>query len=137
MPWTIKDYPQSWKNFEELKRKKAIDTGNAMLKDGYKESRAIPIATKQAEEWYEQASQTELKELRNKQVTQHSKDQDAEPELNDRDVHVYFEDDQWKVKTGGAKKPSNTFEKKEDAIERARHITNNRGTKIVTHKKQS
>lgn len=38
MPWTMEDYPQSWKNFEELERKKAIDIGNAMLKDGYKES---------------------------------------------------------------------------------------------------
>lgn len=49
MPWTMEDYPQSWKNFEELERKKAIDIGNAMLKDGYKESDVIPIATNQAE----------------------------------------------------------------------------------------
>ena len=31
MPWTMKDYPQSWKNFAELERKKAIDIGNACL----------------------------------------------------------------------------------------------------------
>ena len=33
MPWTMEDYPQSWKNFDELERKKTIDTGNAMLKE--------------------------------------------------------------------------------------------------------
>lgn len=24
MPWTMEDYPQSWKNFEELERKKRL-----------------------------------------------------------------------------------------------------------------
>ena len=46
MPWTMNDYPNTWKNFDELERKKAIDIGNAMLKDGYKEGDVIPIATK-------------------------------------------------------------------------------------------
>ncbi len=64
MPWTMEDYPQSWKNFEELERKKAIDIGNAMLKDGYKESDVIPIATNQAEKWYEHASKEELETLK-------------------------------------------------------------------------
>ena len=32
MPWTMNDYPNTWKNFDELERKKAIDIGNAMLK---------------------------------------------------------------------------------------------------------
>lgn len=32
MPWTMSDYPSSWKNLEKLERKKAIDIGNAMLK---------------------------------------------------------------------------------------------------------
>ena len=35
---------------DELERKKAIDIGNAMLTDGYKEEDLIPIATKQARE---------------------------------------------------------------------------------------
>ena len=48
MPWTMNDYPNTWKNFDELERKKAIDIGNAMLKDGYKEGDVIPIATQQA-----------------------------------------------------------------------------------------
>lgn len=66
MPWTMEDYPQSWKNMEPLERKKAIDIGNAMLKDGYKEENTIPIATKQAENWYQTASKKELEELKNK-----------------------------------------------------------------------
>ena len=35
-----------------------------MLKDGYKESDVIPIATQQAEKWYKQASEDELEELK-------------------------------------------------------------------------
>ena len=49
MPWTMSDYPPSWKNLAQLERKKAIDIGNAMLKDGYDEHDVIPIATQQAE----------------------------------------------------------------------------------------
>ena len=64
MPWTMNDYPQSWKNFDELERKKAIDIGNAMLKDGYKEGDVVPIATQQAEKWYKDASKEELDELK-------------------------------------------------------------------------
>ena len=64
MPWTMEDYPQSWKNME--KKEKAIDIGNAMLKDGYQEDNAIPIATKQAEDWYKNATEDDLKALKNK-----------------------------------------------------------------------
>ncbi|MBF7016259.1 DUF2188 domain-containing protein [Staphylococcus durrellii] len=135
MPWTMEDYPQSWKNFDELERKKAIDIGNAMLKDGYSESDTIPIATKQAESWYKDASQQELDELKNKKITQHQKDSEANPELNERDVHVYFEDDNWKVKTDRAKQASDRFDKKEDAMKRARNIADNRDVEIIEHKK--
>ncbi|MBC2038455.1 DUF2188 domain-containing protein [Listeria marthii] len=52
MPWTKNNYPDSWKNLRKLEREKAIEIGNALLKDGYSESRAILIATSKAEEWY-------------------------------------------------------------------------------------
>ncbi|AHI54991.1 hypothetical protein ACP0AK_06580 [Listeria ivanovii] len=52
MPWTNDNYPDSWKNLKKAEREKAIEIGNALLKDGYPESRAIPIATSKAEEWY-------------------------------------------------------------------------------------
>ncbi|WP_436951049.1 DUF2188 domain-containing protein [Staphylococcus shinii] len=135
MPWTMEDYPQSWKNFDELERKKAIDIGNAMLKDGYKEENVIPIATKQAESWYKDASDSELKELKNKKITNHKQDDSANPKLNQKDVHVYYEDEEWKVKSDGAKQASDTFPKKEDAMKRARNITDNRETEIIEHKK--
>lgn len=135
MPWTMDDYPQTWKNLDELERKKAIDIANAMLKDGYKEGDAIPIATKQAENWYKDASEEELEELKHKHITQHQKDSSARPELNDEDVHVYYEDDEWKVKTKDAKQASDTFSTKEEAKQRAKEIANNRGTHVIEHKK--
>lgn len=135
MPWTMDDYPQSWKNLDKLERKKAIDIGNAMLKDGYKENRAIPIATKQAESWYKDATKEELEELQNKKITLHDKDDSANPKLNNQDVHVYFDEDVWKIKSEGAKQASDSFDKKEDAMKRARNIADNRQTEIIEHKK--
>lgn len=135
MPWTMDDYPQSWKNLDKLERKKAIDIGNAMLKDGYKEDRAIPIATKQAESWYKDATKEELEELQNKKITLHDKDDSANPKLNNQDVHVYFEEGVWKIKSEGAKQASDSFDKKEDAMKRARNIADNRQTEIIEHKK--
>ncbi|HLR19371.1 MAG TPA: DUF2188 domain-containing protein [Staphylococcus sp.] len=135
MPWTMDDYPQSWKNMDKLERKKAIDIGNAMLKDGYKEDRAIPIATKQAESWYKDASKKELDELQNKKITKHDKDDSADPQLNNKDVHVYYEDDKWKIKSDGAKQASDSFEMKEDAMKRARNIADNRLKEVIEHKK--
>ncbi|MCG7338064.1 DUF2188 domain-containing protein [Staphylococcus sp. ACRSN] len=135
MPWTMDDYPQSWKNLDTLERKKAIDIGNAMLKDGYQEDRVIPIATKQAESWYKDASENELKALKHKKIKKHEKDNASNPKLNEKDVHVYFEDNVWKIKSDGAKQASDSFDKKEDAMKRARNIADNRSTEIIEHKK--
>lgn len=120
---------------DELERKKAIDIGNAMLKDGYKEGDVVPIATQQAEKWYKDASKEELDELKNKHITEHQKDQSANPKLNEENIHVYFEDDEWKVKTEDAKQASDTFEKKQDAVQRANEIAENKNTKVIEHKK--
>lgn len=135
MPWTMEDYPQSWKKFEELERKKAIDIGNAMLKDGYKESDVIPIATNQAEKWYEHASKEELETLKNKHITQHQEDESANPKLNEENVHVYYEDQLWKVKSTEARRASDTFDTKSEAVNRAQHIAENKGTKVIEHRK--
>ena len=135
MPWTMDDYPQSWKNMDKLERKKAIDIGNAMLKDGHSENDTIPIATKQAESWYKDASDSELKELKNKKITQHDDNQSSDPSLDDRDVHVYYEDSKWKVKTDQASQATDSFDKKEDAMKRVRNIADNRDTEVIEHKK--
>lgn len=133
--WTMNDYPNSWKNLEELERKKAIDIGNAMLIDGYKEEDVIPIATSGAEKWYKNASKKELDELKHKKITQHKSDSSANPELMDEDVEVYYEDEAWKVKTKSAKRASDTFSTKKEAEARAKEIADNKGTKVISHKK--
>src|SRR5699024_1582150 len=50
MPCTINDYPSSLKNLQHSAKKKAIDIANRHTDEGHGEERAIPIATKQAEE---------------------------------------------------------------------------------------
>lgn len=137
MPWTMYDYPDSWKNLDKLERKKAIDIGNALLKEGYKDSRAIPIATEQAKEWYKHASASEKEDLKSKHVTQHSKDSDSSgADTVDKPVHVRYKEDHWEVKSEGAKQASHTFDTKEAAKKRAEKIADNRGTKVIVHKKE-
>lgn len=50
MPFTMKGYPEKWKDFEVIKRQKAIEIANAMLKEGYLEKDVVPIAAKKAKD---------------------------------------------------------------------------------------
>lgn len=61
MPFDRRNYPNSMKNLDKEVRDKAIDITNAMLKEGYDEDNAIPIAISQAKEWANDASNEELK----------------------------------------------------------------------------
>lgn len=60
MTWNMEDYPDSLKNFDKVIRKKAIEIANALLREGYSESRAIAIGTKQAKEWHKNADKEEI-----------------------------------------------------------------------------
>ncbi|MCM3714146.1 DUF2188 domain-containing protein [Alkalihalobacillus oceani] len=138
MPWDTKDYPSSLKNLDPAIRKKAIEIANAMVKDGYEESRAIPIATKQAKEWYENASKQEIKQIKqagDQELQSHKKYSSSRPELMDKGEHVLAHEDGWAVQAEDAKRPSEVFSKKEEAIDRAREIAKNKQTHLIVHKK--
>lgn len=135
MAYSMNDYPDSLKNLDRLERRKAIDIINAMLEEGYDEGRAIPIGTEQAQEWYKDASEEDLKKLENKDLKDHDDDESHGPDLIDNDVEVYFEDDEWKVKTVGAKQASDTYDKKNEAEKRAKEIADKRGTNVKVHNK--
>lgn len=68
MPCTLKGYPEKWKEFETLKREKAIEIANAMLREGYLEKDVIPIATKKAKDWYRTLSKEEIKALEEENI---------------------------------------------------------------------
>lgn len=141
MPWDTEDYPSSLKNLETPIRKKAIDIANAMMDEGYDENRAIPIATEQAKEWYNNADKKEINHV--KQMSDQalrSRDEDrnkseSRPELLDKGQHVVSHEDGWAVKTEDAKKPSEVFDKKDEAVKRAKEIADNKGTQVIVHKK--
>lgn len=139
MPWNMQDYPNSFKNFDPLLRKKAIDIANALLANDYPEDRAIPIAISQAKEWMEDASKEEKEELKKEKNPSKRDKHDtssSNPDLLDNDVEVYFEDDSWIVKTKGAKRPSDTFDKKSDAVDRAKEIAENKDAKVIRYTKE-
>lgn len=140
MPWNLKDYPESFKNFDHVVRKKAIDIGNSLLDDGYDEDEAIPIATEQAKEWAGNASSDELKSY--KYGDRPEKDDDhesqADPELLDSDVLVYFDEEssEWLVRSDDADQASDRFDNKSDAVDRAKEIAENKGTKVVRYTRE-
>ncbi|MCP3030159.1 DUF2188 domain-containing protein [Halobacillus sp. A1] len=139
MPWDTNDYPSSLKNLNETVRKKAIEIANAMIDEGYDEGRAIPIATEQAKEWYDSASKSEIDQVRNMSDNSlRSTDGDSSstrPELLDKGEHVVSHEDGWAVQAEDAKRASYVFKNKQDAVERAKEIAKNKGTKAIIHKK--
>ncbi len=138
MPWDTNDYPSSLKNLDTAVRKKAIDIANAMTEEGYKEDQAIPIAIEQAKEWYNNADQQEIqsvKQASDKELRKHDEDEyDSRPELLDKGEHVVSHEDGWAVQAEDAKQPSDVFENKPEAVERAKEIAKNKGTQVIIHK---
>lgn len=138
MPWNTNDYPASMKNLDGIVRKKAIDIGNALLDSNYPEDRAIPIAIRQAKEWYKDASEKEVNSYKYQENPKKSDEHDdkSNTDLLDNDVKVFFKEDEWKVQTQGAKRPDSTFSHKQDAIDRAKEIAQNKNSKVVRYTKE-
>lgn len=138
MPWDMNAFPNAFKNFDPLLRKKTIDIGNALLANDYPEDKAIPIAISQAKEWMDNASKEEKNNFDKEKKPAKQDDHDTtstNPDLIDNDVEVFFEDDSWVVKTKEAKRPSDTFDKKADAVERAKEIAENKESSVVRYTK--
>ncbi|MBR7552645.1 DUF2188 domain-containing protein [Allobacillus sp. GCM10007491] len=139
MPWDKNDYPSSLKNFDEATRNKAIEIANAMIEEGYDENRAIPIATDQAKEWADGASKDEkdeMKNISNSTLKDHEEDEyDTDLDLLDNDVLVKPHEDGWAAQTVGAERADQVFDKKEDAIERAKEIAENKESKVLVQDK--
>ncbi|MGZ1663913.1 DUF2188 domain-containing protein [Staphylococcus argenteus] len=70
MPYKMKGYPEKWEEFEEVKRQKAIEIANTMLKEVYLEKDVIPIAAKKAKDWYRALSKEEIKALEEENIVQ-------------------------------------------------------------------
>jgi len=136
MPWNTNDYPDSMKNMDPLIRKKAIDIANALEEEGYEEDRLIPIAHSQAQDWYEDASDEEIEDFKDESNPSKNDEHDdsANVDLVDNDVEVFYEDQEWKVQTKGAKQPDQTFEYKEDAVERAEDMARNKESRVFVYK---
>lgn len=64
MPWKKDDYPDSFKNLNTDVRNKAIEIANALVREGYEEGRAIPIAMDRARESLEGDDEKVVFEIR-------------------------------------------------------------------------
>ncbi|WP_149473251.1 DUF2188 domain-containing protein [Oceanobacillus polygoni] len=138
MPWTLDDYPSSMKNLNEVTRKKAIDIANSMVDDGYSDDRAIPIAITQAKEWRENAEKEEIDDykmhgkptMRSKEGKKYS----SNPERLEEGEQVIAHENGWAVKSSGAERANEVFDKKDEAVKRAKEIAKNKGTTLTIYK---
>lgn len=53
--------------------------------------------------------------------------------MTNRNQHVVPRDDHWAVRGAGAKKDTEHFDRKQDAVDRAREISQNQGTELLIH----
>lgn len=139
MPFDRRDYPVSMKNLDKEVRDKAIDIANAMLEEGYDEDSAIPIAISQAKDWAADASTSELKQIRKKDLKDHDKpDGKSGSRLQDADVIVSYNYDKkkWQVKSKKASQVEGYYDTKKEAINRAKNIADNRESKVITKTKE-
>lgn len=139
MPFDRRDYPASMKNLDKEVRDKAIDIVNAMLKDGYEESDAIPIAIAQAKDWASDASLKEKKDIRKKDLKDHEKSPGKSgARLADSNVIVSynFDEEKWQVKSEGADQVEGYYDKKSEAKTRAKEIAANRESEVITKTKE-
>jgi len=138
MPWTMNDYTSSMKNLNETTRKKAIDIANSMINEGYKEDQAIPIAIDQAKEWYENADQEEVEHYKQygKPTTRSAegKKYSSNPERLEEGEEVVPHEDGLAVKSSHAERVSNIYDTKEEAVERAKEIAENKQTSLTVYK---
>ena len=112
MPWTKRDYPTSMQNLPTATRNKAIEIANALLRDGYEEGRAIAIAQDQARDW----------------ARNHGEDGHHER------VHVEPHDRGWAVRSEDAQRPTKVYDRKEDAVKRARSMAQKRRAMMAVHR---
>ncbi|WP_421381080.1 DUF2188 domain-containing protein [Bacillus salacetis] len=110
MPWSKNDYPASWKNLSSDVRNKAIEIGNALLREDYDEGRAIAIATDRAEKYVDG-------------------DSEDKPEF-----HIRSNDDGWELKKEGSEKAIYTEDTKEDLLDKAKSYVNDHDGILVIHK---
>ncbi|OTN74978.1 hypothetical protein A5886_000022 [Enterococcus sp. 8G7_MSG3316] len=137
MPWNVDDYPVSMKNLDPLIRKKAISIANALLADGYNDDRAIPIATSQAEKWFDDATADEKKAFHQEKNPQkndkHAINKNAQ-KLMDAAVTVQYQEDHWEVRSKGAERASDQFDHKDDAVTRGKEIAQNKQSVLTIYK---
>jgi len=53
--------------------------------------------------------------------------------MNKRNQHVVPRDDAWAVRGAGAKRDTEVFDRKQEAVNRAREIAQNQQTELVVH----
>lgn len=147
MPWSKQDYPNSMKNLGERTRNKAIEIANALLEDGYDDSRAIAIATSQAKQWAENrgydgrsSSDSNSNGSSSDSTSNGRSSSMSSPKprgtshSDNSSQHVVPHEKGWAVQRDGANRPSYVFDTKSEALSKGAEIARNQKVNLVVHK---
>src|SRR5699024_12427857 len=95
--------------------------------------------TEQTKEWRENASKNKIKHYKKsgKATERSAKDKKYEnnPERLEEGEHVVAQDNGWAVKSSGAKRASDIYERKDEAVKRAKEVAKNKGTHVTIYKR--
>ena len=97
----------------------------------------MPIATEQAKEWYENASEKERQDYLDIGTPKtHDSPYKSRPELLEKpEMVIPHEDNKWAVQSKDAKQPSKIFDHKEEAIQYGKQIAKNQEVRLIIQKK--
>jgi uncharacterized protein YdaT len=110
MPWNYDNFPSTFKYLSDETRRKAVDTANALLRQGMDEKQAIRIARSQAIEWARSRS-----------------GKYGQPQ------HVLPLNAGWGIQTDGVDHPNAVFSTKDEALHYAREIARSTQTDVIIH----
>jgi uncharacterized protein YdaT len=111
MPWNKKTFPDSMRNLPAPVRNKAIDIGNALLKEtGMDEGIAIATAISRAKDW--------AKNRDKPTTTRNTNTKSTDVKIHGEDRYVIPEEEGWAVKKEKGRK--HHFSTKQEAVKEAR-----------------
>jgi len=128
MPWTKEDYPASMKNLPVEVREKAIEIGNALLKEtDMDDGIAIATAISRAKDW----AANRGKDI--EPISEESKTTDVKEHGEDRYVIPY--DGKWAVKSESAERVEKIFDHKIEAVKYGRTAARKSNASLTIQKK--
>lgn len=135
MTWNLSDFPASISHLTPLTRKKALVIANTLMAQGFQEKLALSIATSQAKQWYREATVQERRRF--DQPTAPVQSEPRPPKASRRGAAIAVKPDPagWVVVSRNSDRATEFFQRKTDAVERAKTIASAEQDSVAIYKR--